>query len=105
MAEVVPCEYKSPFHPRTEVDISNVLNVLSTAIGLIQDLAGPQHPEDSLSNHSEGQFFLTEAFKILVDEVLNKGTDVQQKVFRVAFMTECILGILNTAVFLSAAGL
>nr|ABF22453.1 cysteine sulfinic acid decarboxylase [Takifugu rubripes] len=56
------------------------LNVLSTAIGLVEDLAGPQHPEDSLVNHSEGQFFLNEAFKIIVDEVLNKGTDVQQKV-------------------------
>lgn len=75
------------------------LNVLSTAIGLVEDPAGPQHPEDSLINHSEGQLFLTEAFKIIVDEVLNKGTDVQQKVFRVAFVSEFILSILNTAVF------
>lgn len=99
MAEVVPCEYKTPFHSKTEVDISNVLNVLSAAIGLVEALAGPRHPEDSLINHSEGQFFLTEAFKIIVDEVFNKGTDVQQKVFCVAFVTECLLGILNTAVF------
>lgn len=31
--------------------------------------------------------------------MLNKGTDVQQKVFCVAFVTERILGILNAAVF------
>lgn len=81
------------------------LNVLSTAIGLVEDLAGPQHPEDSLVNHSEGQFFLNEAFKIIVDEVLNKGTDVQQKVFRVAFMPECILRSSEHCCFLFVAGL
>ncbi|TKS77626.1 Cysteine sulfinic acid decarboxylase [Collichthys lucidus] len=31
-------------------------------------------------DHAEGQLFLTEAFKIIVEEVLCKGTDVKQKV-------------------------
>ncbi|XP_034004890.1 cysteine sulfinic acid decarboxylase-like isoform X1 [Trematomus bernacchii] len=33
-----------------------------------------------LIDHSEGQLFLNEAFKIIIEEVLCKGTDVKQKV-------------------------
>ncbi|KAF3845513.1 hypothetical protein F7725_008676 [Dissostichus mawsoni] len=35
---------------------------------------------DPLIDHSEGQLFLNEAFKIIIEEVLCKGTDVKQKV-------------------------
>uniref|UniRef100_A0A3Q2Q5M0 Cysteine sulfinic acid decarboxylase n=1 Tax=Fundulus heteroclitus TaxID=8078 RepID=A0A3Q2Q5M0_FUNHE len=35
---------------------------------------------DPLINHTEGQLFLHEAFKIIVEEVLCKGTDVKEKV-------------------------
>ncbi|XP_047223139.1 cysteine sulfinic acid decarboxylase isoform X1 [Girardinichthys multiradiatus] len=35
---------------------------------------------DPLINHAEGQLFLYEAYKILVEEVLCKGTDVKEKV-------------------------
>lgn len=37
-------------------------------------------PNEPLIDHSEGQLFLKEAFEIIVDEVLDKGTDVKQKV-------------------------
>lgn len=37
---------------------------------------------EPLIDHGEGQHFLNEAFKILMDEVLCKGTDVNQKVCR-----------------------
>lgn len=36
---------------------------------------------EPLIDHAEGQFFLNEAFSIIVEEVLSKGTDVKQKVF------------------------
>lgn len=45
-----------------------------------EEPSSPLYPEESLINHSEGQLFLTEAFKIIVDEVLSKGTSIQQKV-------------------------
>lgn len=45
-----------------------------------EEPSSPLYPEESLINHSEGQLFLTEAFKIIVDEVLSKGTSSQQKV-------------------------
>uniref|UniRef100_A0A3Q3JJR6 Cysteine sulfinic acid decarboxylase n=1 Tax=Monopterus albus TaxID=43700 RepID=A0A3Q3JJR6_MONAL len=35
---------------------------------------------ESLVDHAEGQHFLNEAFKIITEEVLCKGTDVKQKV-------------------------
>lgn len=35
---------------------------------------------EPLIDHAEGQQFLSEAFKIIVEEVLCKGTDVTQKV-------------------------
>uniref|UniRef100_A0A3B3UCT2 Cysteine sulfinic acid decarboxylase n=1 Tax=Poecilia latipinna TaxID=48699 RepID=A0A3B3UCT2_9TELE len=35
---------------------------------------------DPLINHADGQLFLHEAFKIIVEEVLCKGTDVKEKV-------------------------
>lgn len=37
---------------------------------------------ESIIDHAEGQRFLNEAFKILVEEVLCKGTDAEQKVCR-----------------------
>lgn len=42
---------------------------------------------------------MTEAFKIIVDEALSKGTDVQQKVL-IYYLPCHICGILTTAVFL-----
>lgn len=35
---------------------------------------------EPLIDHAEGQFFLNEAFKIIMEEVLSNGTDVKQKV-------------------------
>lgn len=35
---------------------------------------------DPLIDHTEGQLFLSEAFKVIVEEVLRKGTSVEQKV-------------------------
>ena len=35
---------------------------------------------DPSQYHTEGQLFLTEAFKIIMTEVLRKGTDVNEKV-------------------------
>lgn len=35
---------------------------------------------ESLIDHSEGQRFLNETVKIIVEEVLQKGTDVNEKV-------------------------
>uniref|UniRef100_A0A1A8QE14 Cysteine sulfinic acid decarboxylase n=1 Tax=Nothobranchius rachovii TaxID=451742 RepID=A0A1A8QE14_9TELE len=37
-------------------------------------------PTDPLIDHAEGQLFLNEAFKVIVEEVLCKGTDATQKV-------------------------
>lgn len=42
----------------------------------LRDLSEP------LINHAEGQLFLNEAFKIIVEEVLCNGTDVNQKVWK-----------------------
>lgn len=54
---------------------------LSTANMSAEDQSSPHCPGESLINHSEGQLFLTEAFKIIVEETIRKGTDVQEKVF------------------------
>lgn len=43
-------------------------------------MAGVHHLREPLIDHSEGQLFLNEAFKIIVEEVLRKGTNVNQKV-------------------------
>ncbi|KAI9530698.1 hypothetical protein NQZ68_000189 [Dissostichus eleginoides] len=45
-----------------------------------QDPANLRDINEPLIDHSEGQLFLNEAFKIIIEEVLCKGTDVQQKV-------------------------
>ncbi|KAF3860471.1 hypothetical protein F7725_000726 [Dissostichus mawsoni] len=45
-----------------------------------QDPANLRDINEPLIDHSEGQLFLNEAFKIIVEEVLCKGTDVKQKV-------------------------
>ncbi|XP_075952437.1 cysteine sulfinic acid decarboxylase-like [Anarhichas minor] len=39
-----------------------------------------RHLDEPLVDHTEGQLFLNDAFKIIVEEVLCKGTDVKQKV-------------------------
>jgi hypothetical protein len=41
---------------------------------------GQQHLNEPLLDHREGQLFLTEAFKVILEEVLCKGTDVNEKV-------------------------
>ncbi|KAK5923704.1 hypothetical protein CgunFtcFv8_000649 [Champsocephalus gunnari] len=45
-----------------------------------QDPANLRDINEPLIDHSEGQLFLNEAFKIIIEEVLCKGTDVKQKV-------------------------
>lgn len=56
------------------------LTVLTFADGQVEEVAGVHHLCEPLIDHSEGQLFLNEAFKIIVEEVLRKGTDVNQKV-------------------------
>uniref|UniRef100_A0A3Q0S7T1 Cysteine sulfinic acid decarboxylase n=1 Tax=Amphilophus citrinellus TaxID=61819 RepID=A0A3Q0S7T1_AMPCI len=46
----------------------------------IMEPANHHDLNESLIDHAEGQFFLNEAFKIIMEEVLSKGTDVKQKV-------------------------
>lgn len=58
------------------------LTVLTFADGQVEEVAGVHHLREPLIDHSEGQLFLNEAFKIIVEEVLRKGTDVNQKVRR-----------------------
>ncbi|CAB1312487.1 unnamed protein product [Coregonus sp. 'balchen'] len=41
---------------------------------------GQQNMNEPLLDHREGQLFLTEAFKVILEEVLCKGTDVKEKV-------------------------
>uniref|UniRef100_A0A8C7RMC0 Cysteine sulfinic acid decarboxylase n=1 Tax=Oncorhynchus mykiss TaxID=8022 RepID=A0A8C7RMC0_ONCMY len=41
---------------------------------------GQQHLNEPLLDHREGQLFLTEAFKVILEEVLCKGIDVNEKV-------------------------
>nr|XP_046209618.1 cysteine sulfinic acid decarboxylase-like [Oncorhynchus gorbuscha]XP_046209619.1 cysteine sulfinic acid decarboxylase-like [Oncorhynchus gorbuscha] len=43
-------------------------------------LYGQQDMNEPLLDNSEGQLFLTEAFKVIIEEVLCKGTDVKEKV-------------------------
>uniref|UniRef100_A0A8C9VG75 Cysteine sulfinic acid decarboxylase n=1 Tax=Scleropages formosus TaxID=113540 RepID=A0A8C9VG75_SCLFO len=40
---------------------------------------GPQNGQPHL-DHADGQYFLTEAYKVILEEVLCKGTDVKEKV-------------------------
>lgn len=57
------------------------LTVTTTADRQAEEPANLHDLNEPLIDHSEGQLFLNEAFKIIVDEVLCKGTDVKQKVF------------------------
>ncbi|TDH10531.1 hypothetical protein EPR50_G00076230 [Perca flavescens] len=45
-----------------------------------KEAAKPHDLSEPCVDNSEGQLFLNEAFKIIVEEVLSKGTDVKQKV-------------------------
>lgn len=56
----------------------------------LRDLTQP------LIDHAEGQLFLNEAFKIIVEEVLRKGTDAKEKVSFEAF--ECLADHVTVAV-------
>ena len=40
---------------------------------------------EPLIDHTEGQLFLNETFKIIMEEVLSKGTDVREKVSSEAY--------------------
>lgn len=52
----------------------------SSLNGLVKEPDHLRDPNEPLIDHTEGQLFLNEAFKIIVEEVLSKGTDVQKKV-------------------------
>uniref|UniRef100_A0A8P4KNN3 Cysteine sulfinic acid decarboxylase n=1 Tax=Dicentrarchus labrax TaxID=13489 RepID=A0A8P4KNN3_DICLA len=52
----------------------------TTADGQVKEPANLRDLGEPLIDHSEGQLFLNEAFKIMMEEVLCKGTDVKQKV-------------------------
>lgn len=54
--------------------------LLTTATGQVTKAANLHDLNEPLIDHSEGQLFLNEAFKIIMDEVLRKGTDVREKV-------------------------
>lgn len=41
---------------------------------------GHVHHEEPDIYESDGTLFLTEAFKVIVEEILHKGTDIKQKV-------------------------
>lgn len=41
---------------------------------------GNVHLEDSDMYESEGKLFLTEAFKVIMEDILHKGTDLKEKV-------------------------
>lgn len=56
----------------------------------LRDLTQP------LIDHAEGQLFLNEAFKIIVEEVLHKGTDAEEKVSFEAF--KCLTDRVTVAV-------
>uniref|UniRef100_A0AAV2LYR9 Cysteine sulfinic acid decarboxylase n=1 Tax=Knipowitschia caucasica TaxID=637954 RepID=A0AAV2LYR9_KNICA len=45
-------------------------------------LSNKLDPNDPIIDHEEGQLFLNETFKLLVEEVLRKGTDANEKVCR-----------------------
>lgn len=62
------------------------LTVLATADG--QEPANLRDLNEPLVDHSEGQLFLNEAFRIIMEEVLCKGTDVEQKV-KIAMVSDC----------------
>ncbi len=56
------------------------LPVTTTADEQVKEPAKLHDLNEPLIDHSEGQLFLNEAFKIIMEEVLCKGTDVKQKV-------------------------
>uniref|UniRef100_A0A671X742 Cysteine sulfinic acid decarboxylase n=1 Tax=Sparus aurata TaxID=8175 RepID=A0A671X742_SPAAU len=58
--------------------MANVLQ--SSSDGQADKQVGLRDLSEPLIDHSEGQLFLSETFKIIVEEVLCKGTDVTQKV-------------------------
>ncbi|XP_044207782.1 cysteine sulfinic acid decarboxylase isoform X2 [Thunnus albacares] len=58
----------------------DMANMLSFSYGQAKKPASLHDLNEPLTNHSEGQLFLNEAFKIIVEEVLCKGTDIKQKV-------------------------
>lgn len=60
------------------------LPVLTAADGQVEEPANLHDLNEPLIDHSEGRLFLNEAFKIIMEEVLCKGTDVKQKVSREA---------------------
>lgn len=41
---------------------------------------GHVHLEESDMDESDGKLFLTEAFNIIMEEILHKGTDLKEKV-------------------------
>uniref|UniRef100_A0A3Q3LBI1 Cysteine sulfinic acid decarboxylase n=1 Tax=Mastacembelus armatus TaxID=205130 RepID=A0A3Q3LBI1_9TELE len=59
--------------------ILNVI-VITIADGQGREAAKLHDLNEPLIDHAEGQDFLNEAFKVIMDEVLCKGTDVKQKV-------------------------
>lgn len=84
--------------------------VLSTANMPAEDQSSPHCPGESLINHSEGQLFLTEAFNIIIEEAIRKGTDVQQKVFHFLPLVwrshpKAFFGACEHWCFISVAGL
>uniref|UniRef100_A0A3Q1HKY9 Cysteine sulfinic acid decarboxylase n=1 Tax=Acanthochromis polyacanthus TaxID=80966 RepID=A0A3Q1HKY9_9TELE len=56
------------------------LTAIKTADEHVLEPTNLRDLNEPLIDHAEGQLFLTEAFNIIVEEVLCKGTDVKQKV-------------------------
>lgn len=57
------------------------LSVLTLADRQAEEPASLYDLTKPLIDHTEGQLFLNEAFKIIVEEVLCNGTDVNHKVW------------------------
>lgn len=54
--------------------------VVTTADSQMKEGADFNDLNEPLIDHSEGQLFLTETFKIILEQVLCKGTDIKEKV-------------------------
>lgn len=62
--------------------------IVAPAAGQLQEPDNLHDLSEPLIDHSEGQLFLNEAFKIIMEEVVCKGTDVTEKVSFLSLKSE-----------------
>lgn len=63
------------------------MDVTTPYIYLTEYINGHVHLEDSDRYESEGKLFLTEAFKVIMEEILHKGTDLKEKVVSFKYLS------------------